>query len=294
MRLVGLSLLAMVAFAANSVLNRWAVGGGLIDPVGFALIRLAAGALMLSVLLVARHWFAAGPMRAQRGGRVAGVLGLMVYLLGFSVAYLALDAGVGALILFGVVQMTMFGGAVLAREAVPRLRWLGALLAFAGLVLLLAPGGGAASGTISGAVSLPHAAAMAMAGIGWGIYSLAGRGQVDALAATAANFVLALPLGLLVLLVMPMGHVTAEGAGLAVVSGAVTSGIGYALWYSVVPRLGAARAGVLQLSVPLIAALGGVLLGEAVGLRFVLAAGLVLAGVALGMVQSGRIILTRP
>lgn len=279
MRLVILSSLAMLAFAANSVLNRWAVGGGLIGPVAFGLIRLAAGALTLAVLLGLRHWFARGALLAQARGRVAGVLGLLVYLLGFSAAYLKLDAGVGALILFGVVQITMFAGAVLARDSVPGLRWFGALLAFGGLTLLLAP--------VGAAVSLPHAGAMALAGLGWGIYSLAGRGQADALAATSANFVLALPLGMLVLLAVQPGHVTGGGAALAVISGAVTSGLGYTLWYRVVPQLGAARAGVVQLSVPLLAASGGVLLGEAVGLRFVVAAGLVLLGVALGMVQAG-------
>ncbi len=274
-----LSVVALVAFAGNSVLNRWAVGGGLIGPVGFAVIRLAAGALTLAGMVVARHWLVAGALWAPRVGRVAGVLGLLIYLFAFSAAYLALDAGVGALILFGMVQITMFAGAVLARDAVPPRRWLGALVAFGGLVLVLAPGGGA--------VSLPHAAAMALAGIGWGIYSLAGRAQTDALAATAANFGLALPVGLLVLLLVPHGPMTAAGAGLAVASGAVTSGIGYAIWYTVVPQLGAARAGVAQLSVPVIAALGGVILGEAVTGRFALATALVLAGVGLGVYQSG-------
>lgn len=278
--LIGWTLVAMVAFAANSVLNRVAVGGGLMEPAGFAVLRLAAGAAMLVLLVALRRRVAGGVWWPGLRGRLSGVAGLLAYLFGFSAAYLVLGAGAGALILFGMVQITMFAGAVLAREEVPARRWIGAAVAFGGLLVLFAPGGGA--------ISLPHAGAMVLAGIGWGVYSLAGRGQADALAATAANFVLALPVGLLVLLVVPFGKVDATGALLAVTSGAITSGLGYALWYRLVPQLGAARAGVAQLSVPVIAALGGVALGEAVGLRLVLASALVMAGVALGLVQGGR------
>lgn len=288
MRLFLLALLTMMAFAANSVLNRMAVGAGLIDPLGFAVLRLLAGALMLALLLGLRRVLRGGAVWPGAEGRLAGVFGLLLYLFGFSFAYLGLDAGTGALILFGMVQITMFGGALLSRERVPGRRWLGAGLAFAGLVTLLAPGG-------AGGLLVP-AAAMALAGFGWGIYSLAGRGARDPLAATAANFVLALPVGLPLLLV-PTGAVTVAltplGFWLAVVSGAVTSGLGYALWYALVPQLGAARAAVAQLTVPVIAAAAGlVLLGEGLGLRFVLAAGLVLGGVALASLngQSRRAI----
>jgi drug/metabolite transporter (DMT)-like permease len=157
---------------------------------------------------------------------------------------------VGALILFGMVQITMFAGAVLAREAVPLPRWVGAGVAFAGLVLLMAPGGAG--------VSAGHALAMAAAGVGWGIYSLAGRGQADALGATAWNFALAVPVGGALALALGDGGMSAEGVTLAVISGAVTSGLGYALWYAVLPELGGSRAAVAQLTVPVLAAFGGV------------------------------------
>ncbi|MDO8885130.1 MAG: DMT family transporter [Pseudotabrizicola sp.] len=274
-RLLGWTALAMLAFAANSVLNRMAVGAGAMDPLAFAAVRVVAGAVMLALLVGLRG----GAVWAGWRGRLPGVFGLVVYLVGFSVAYLALGAGVGALILFGAVQVTMFAGAVLSREVVPGRRWLGAGLAFAGLVGLVAPGG--AEVPVAGAV------AMACAGFGWGIYSLAGRGATDALGATAWNFVLSVPVVIAVALLVGQMQMSVAGLWLAVLSGAVTSGLGYALWYRVVPELGAARAGVAQLTVPMLAALGGALvMGEAVGWRFWAASALILGGVALASRQS--------
>jgi drug/metabolite transporter (DMT)-like permease len=269
MRLFLLTALTMLAFAANSVLNRWAVGLGHIGAVEFAMIRLVAGAVVLAVLVL---WLRGGWAWPGAQGRVAGVLGLSAYLVGFSLAYLGLDAGTGALVLFGTVQVTMFAGALISREVVPTRRWLGAGLALGGLALIAAPGAAAA-----GPLAL-----MAVAGVGWGLYSLAGRGAADPLAATAWNFLLSvplvLPLGLVGRVVLP----DATGVALAVVSGAATSGLGYALWYAILPRLGAARAAVAQLTVPVLAALGGAtLLAELPGLRFWLASVLVLGGVAL-------------
>lgn len=269
MHLFLLTALTMLAFAANSVLNRWAVGPGHIGAVEFAMLRLVAGAVMLAVLVAGqrRGWAWPG-MR----GRAAGVLGLSAYLLGFSLAYRGLDAGTGALVLFGTVQVTMFAGALLSREAVPGRRWAGAVLALGGLGLIASPG----------AVALLPLALMVAAGVGWGVYSLAGRGAADPLAATAWNFLLSVPLVVPLGLGAGSGSPDATGVLLAVVSGAVTSGLGYALWYAVLPQLGAARAAVAQLTVPVIAALGGaVLLAEIPGLRFWLAAVLVLGGVAL-------------
>lgn len=282
-RLFALTAVAMLAFAANSVLNRMAVGPGWIDPVSFAALRVLAGAGMLALLLGLRA-ARGGAVWAGWRGRGAGVFGLVVYLIGFSLAYLELGAGVGALILFGSVQVTMFAGAVLAREVVPARRWAGAAMAFAGLLGLVAPTGAA--------VPVFGAVAMAAAGFGWGIYSLAGRGAGDALGATAWNFVLSVPVLMAVLWLLPVSPeaVPAQPLGiwLAVVSGAVTSGLGYALWYAVVPGLGAARAAVAQLTVPMIAAVGGAaLMGEAVGWRFVAASALILGGVAVASVQSG-------
>jgi drug/metabolite transporter (DMT)-like permease len=269
MRLFLLTALTMLAFAANSVLNRWAVGPGHIGAVEFAVIRLVAGAAMLAGLVL---WQRGGLGWPGSKGRVAGVAGLTAYLIGFSLAYRGLDAGTGALVLFGTVQVTMFAGALLSREAVPGRRWAGAGLALGGLALIAAPG----------AVALSPLVLMAAAGVGWGVYSLAGRGAVDPLAATAWNFVLSVPLMLPLGLLAGFAVPDRAGVALAVVSGAVTSGLGYALWYAILPRLGAARAAVAQLTVPVIAALGGaVLLAELPGARFWLAAVLVLGGVAL-------------
>jgi drug/metabolite transporter (DMT)-like permease len=268
MRLFLLTALTMLAFAANSVLNRWAVGPGHIGAVEFAMVRLLAGAAMLAALVL---WQRGGLTWPGMQGRVAGVLGLSAYLVGFSLAYRGLDAGTGALVLFGTVQVTMFAGALLSREAVPARRWAGAGLALGGLALIAAPG----------AADWVPLALMAVAGLGWGVYSLAGRGAADPLAATAWNFLLSVPLVLPLGLVAGVAAPDGVGVALAVVSGAVTSGLGYALWYAVLPRLGAARAAVAQLSVPVVAALGGaVLLAELPGLRFWLAAVLVLGGVA--------------
>ena len=274
MALFFMTALAMLAFAANSVLNRMAVGAGLIDPVVFAVIRLAAGAVMLALLVAARRVFVGGAVWPEWQGRLAGVAGLLAYLFLFSIAYLTLDAGIGALILFGSVQVTMFAGAVVAREDVPPARWAGAGLAFAGLLVLVAPG------IRIGAFG--PVMAMAGAGVGWGIYSLAGRSAKDPLLASAANFGLALPLAVVAAGVMGIeGGVQTLGIWLAILSGAVTSGLGYALWYGVVPKLGAARAAVAQLTVPVFAAgAGAVWLGEDVSLRFLVASGLVLGGVA--------------
>ncbi len=277
MRLIWMTALAMVAFAANSILNRMAVGGGWIDPVSFAVWRVGAGAVVLGVVLALRHWRSGALLWPGLRGRVAGVVGLLVYLFGFSFAYAALGAGVGALILFGLVQLTMFGGALVARELVPLRRWIGAGIAFAGLIVLLLPGGGAA-------VDGWAAGSMALAGLGWGIYSLAGRASTDPLAATAWNFLFAAPFAVLSLLVggAAGGAATPAGIVLASVSGGVTSGLGYALWYAVVPALGAARAAAAQLTVPVLAAVGGaVLMAEGIGLRMILSTALVLGGVAL-------------
>jgi len=269
MRLFLLTGLAMLAFAGNSVLNRMAVAAGHIGAVEFALIRLVSGAAMLGLLLALR-----GRVWPGLAGRGPGVFGLLIYLFGFSFAYRGLDAGTGALILFGAVQVTMFAGAVLAREAVPARRWAGAGLALAGLSLMALPG--------ASAPPLAPVLLMAGAGLGWGIYSLAGRRAADPLAATAWNFILSVPLALLVALASGLVMPSTQGVALAVISGAVTSGLGYALWYALVPQLGAARAAVAQLTVPILAALGGaVLIAEAPGWRFVVASLLVLGGVAL-------------
>ncbi len=267
--------LTMIAFAANSVLNRMAIAGGHIGAADFGTIRLAAGAAMLALLCLALR----RKLRLGGSGRATGVLTLLAYIYGFSLAYEALDAGLGALVLFATVQITMFAGALLRSETVPPRRWLGAAIALAGLAWLLWP-----AGTVR--VSLLHGLLMAVAGVGWGIYSLAGQRSSDALQATAANFILAAPLGLIIGLALPPSGtgMSPPGIALAILSGAVTSGLGYALWYAILPRIGASIAAVAQLTVPVIAIAGGMaLLGEALSLRTALASALVLGGVAVSV-----------
>ncbi len=274
MRLVLTSALVMVAFAANSVLNRLALADGDIGPAAFAAVRLAAGAVVLGALVQIRG---KQPLFLPKG-RASQAASLAVYMLGFSFAYLTLDTGVGALILFGGVQVTMFAGAVIGGEAVPARRWLGASVAFGGLVWLLWPAG-------ADAPDATGAALMAAAAAGWGIYSLAGRHAADPLAATATSFAIALPAALAALALS--GGVTGAtpvGLAAAVTSGALTSGLGYALWYAILPSLGATRAAVAQLTVPVIAAAGGVIiLGEVLPPRLLLAGTLVLGGVAISL-----------
>ena len=270
MRLFLATLLAMTAFAANSVLTRWGVAGEGMSPGSFAAIRTVSGAATLLLLLAVR-----GGVGWRGPG--TGALWLALYMIGFSLAYLGLDAGTGALILFGVVQLTMFGGAVLSREAIPRMRWVGAGVSLGGLALLAAPGGA------------PGATAwMALAGLAWGLYSLKGRGARDPLAETGWNFAWAMPLVLPLALTGPAG-LGAAGVTLAVLSGAIMSGLGYALWYRLLPALGATRGAVAQLSVPVLAALGGAaLLAEPPSLRLILATLLVLGGIGLSMIARRR------
>lgn len=273
MRLFLLTTLTMIAFAANSVLNRLALATGEMDVALFGVIRLASGAATLAALVLwQRRGFALGG-----AGRLWGVVSLLAYIFGFSLAYDTLDPGFGALILFAVVQITMFAGALVSREAVPVMRWVGTALALGGLAWLLAPGGAQSM------AALPILSMIA-AGVGWGIYSLLGRGARDPLQATAMNFLVAAPVALLIWLGVGANAVTPMGILWAVISGAITSGLGYAMWYRILPELGASRAAVAQLTVPIIALGGGMLfLGEALTMQFVLAAALVIAGVVLSL-----------
>lgn len=275
MRLFLLSALVMTAFAANSLLNRAALADGLIDALPFALIRVLAGAVVLALLVRERP--RAG--RAQWGAAAA----LTAYLVGFSLAYVALDAGIGALILFGLVQVTMLAGAVVLGERPAPRRWAGAALAMVGLGALLLPGVDAVPDPVA-------AGLMALAALGWGLYSLAGRGAARPLAMTATNFALAVPMvAALALPGLLSASLSVPGVVLAVLSGAVTSGLGYALWYQVLPALGASRAAVAQLSVPVIALAGGaLLLGESLTWASAAASLVVLAGVALAILPGRK------
>lgn len=276
MRLFLLVSLTMIAFAANSVLNRMALNQGAIDPAGFALVRLFSGAIFLwaATLWKGGHMTTSGTW---------GVLSLSAYMLGFSFAYLSLGTGIGALILFGGVQITMFLGALFSRENLPPARWIGAAIAFSGLVYLLWP-----QGAETFEISTMGAAMMVLAAVGWGVYSLLGRHAVDPLATTAGNFVYAIPLALIAVAVTyPQAHYSPSGVLLAVLSGVVTSGMGYALWYAVLPRIPASIAAISMLTVPVIASLGGVVLvGESLGLKLVIATALVIVGVLVSLKPS--------
>lgn len=272
MRLILLTALTMVAFASNSLLNRVALDGGHIDPVSFASIRIVAGVAMLILILMMRR----GKLPLFERERVLGALSLAAYMIGFSLAYATLDAGLGALILFGVVQITLFVYGALRGLAPTARQMAGASIAFVGLLIVLLPSGG-------GSVDLGGSILMIVAGLGWAVYTLAGRGAKDPLAATAANFVFAMPL-LLLLLIGQTLNANTFGIMLAVVAGAITSGLGYTLWYSVLPSMSPSTAAVVQLSVPIIAIVAGaLLLGEAITLAIIAAAALVVGGVALAV-----------
>jgi drug/metabolite transporter (DMT)-like permease len=261
--------MGMVAFAGNSLLCRQALHHTGIDAASFTLVRLAAGAAMLALIVRLRDG------RLPRAGNWPSALALFVYAAGFSFAYLGLPAGTGALLLFGAVQVTMIGAGMLRGARLLPGQWLGLGLALAGLVGLLAPG--------LSAPPLRPAVLMAVAGAAWGVYSLRGRGGGDPTALTAGNFARASVFALLLgALFWRQAAISRDGLLLAVVSGALTSGVGYAVWYTALRGLAAASAASVQLSVPVLAALGGViLLGEPLTLRLLLAAPPVLGGIAL-------------
>ncbi|NOR30928.1 MAG: EamA family transporter [Sulfitobacter sp.] len=275
MRIFLLTALVMIAFAANSVLTRFAIAGGHIDPTGFAVVRVISGAAMLWLFLTLRG----GRLQIFSRTRAFGALTLAVYIIGFSLAYLTLDAGLGALILFGVVQIAMFAhGALFGVTPTPR-KMIGAAVAFAGLVLVLWP---------SAAVQVDPvgAALMIAAGLGWAAYTIIGKGSDDPLANTAGNFLICAPIVALLMLVQNTFY-TPTGLIVAILCGAVTSGLGYALWYAVLPKLMQSTAAVVQLSVPVIAILAGAaILAEPLDLKVILATVLVLGGI--GLAVSGR------
>lgn len=271
-RLFVLTALAMVAFAANSVLGRLGLVETEIGAGSFALIRLLSGAAMLVLLCQLQSKSLAGTWR--------GGFSLTLYAVCFSYAYIAMPAGTGAIILFAMVQITMLGWGLMQGERLTSLQWFGFTVALAALIWLISPS--------VEAPPLLAAGAMALAGIGWGAYSLLGRGTDDPTAATAGNFVraslIAGPVLLAALPFAPEARPPLDGIVLAIISGAITSGLGYAIWYLALKDLTATRAGIAQLTVPAIAAIGGVLfLTEPITLRFTLATLAILSGVALAV-----------
>jgi drug/metabolite transporter (DMT)-like permease len=272
MKITFLTALTMVAFASNSLLTRLAIDGDHIDPSSFGLIRVLSGALTLWLIVAARR--SRLPLAGR--ARIIGAGSLAAYIVGFSMAYLTLDAGLGALILFGVVQITMFLQGALTEAGPTRRQLVGAAVSFAGLLLALWPGADSTADPVG-------AGFMILAGVGWGIYTISGRGAADPLASTGANFMLCLPI-LAILLFATLEHASPTGLGLAIVCGAITSGLGYTLWYSVLPHLQQGAAAIVQLSVPVLAILGGaIFLGEAITPVIILAALLVLGGIAFGV-----------
>ncbi len=272
-----LTAAALVGFTANSLLCRAALSGGAIDAASFTAIRLTAGAVVLVAIVAARK----GSVRGQ--GTWASALALALYAVAFSYAYLRIGAAAGALVLFGSVQMTMLAGGLLRGERPAPAQWFGWLLAVGGLVVINAPG-----------LDPPPpagAALMVVAGVAWGVYSLRGRGVTQPLAATAGNFARCVPVAavLTVVALANGAHASVAGIALAAASGGIASGIGYSLWYAAVPALGATRAAVVQLSVPVITALAAVvLLAEPLRLPLAIGGAAIVGGLAIALSSTAR------
>lgn len=269
---------ALLAFAANSLLCRAALRPHLIDPASFTAVRILSGAAMLLLIVSLRS----GLLRLRYEGNWPSAAALFGYAIAFSLAYDHLTAGIGALVLFGSVQATMIGWGLMRGEASRMWDWIGLASAVAGLMVLVVPSDQRAS--------LYGIALMAIAGASWGIYSLRGRGAQDPLAATAGNFLRAAPLSLLALVLLwPTQPVESRGVLLAMISGAITSGLGYVVWYYALPHLTAMRAALVQLLVPVLtAALAVVFLGEKITLPLGIAATLVLGGIGMTLVMRHR------
>ena len=269
-----LTALAMIAFAGNSLLCRLALKSTAIDAASFTSVRMLSASLVLGLLIGFK------PSVYRSNGNWPSALALFAYAAGFSFAYIHLSAGTGALLLFGAVQATMIGVGIYRGERLAGRRLVGFVLAIAGLVFLLLPG--------LSAPPMPSAISMVVAGIAWGVYSLRGKGVGNPVAATAGNFLRTLPMtaALSLLMVRQMSWAV-DGLLYAVLSGALTSGLGYAIWYGVLPSLKSTTAATVQLSVPVIAAAGGVLLlSEPLGWRLIVASLAILIGILLVIHQT--------
>lgn len=297
MQTVIITFITLVAFAANSVLCRWALVDQTIDPLSFSIVRMLSGALTLLILLTLSSNAKRKQIKASDSNTsiytkvrtqfdLTAILTLLVYMFGFSFAYLTLGAGLGALVLFVAVQFTMIAAHLLAGNRMSSLEWVGCLLSVAGLIYLLMPT------ESTGSSDLISIILMALAGVGWGIYTLAGKKSTNALQSTTANFgfgslVILTLLSLLAFIpsVTEQISITKQGLIYAVLSGAVASGVGYSLWYYVVKKLNTVVASIAQLSVPVIATLGGVLLlSEPVTMQFVISSTVILLGISLVLV----------
>lgn len=271
MKIFLLTSFALTAFAFNSILCRMALATGEIDAAGFTAVRLVSGAVTLAALILV----SGKTLNIAKNGNWRSAFLLFAYAITFSFAYLGLTTATGALILFGCVQLTMFGVSLYGGVRPRAVEWTGLVVAFGGLIYLILPG--------LAAPPLMSAVLMAAAGLAWGLYTLRGKGSVQPLADTTGNFVRSVPMVLAVGFVfLPSVQMSARGFVLAVVSGAVASGIGYSVWYAALKYHTASRAAVLQLSVPVIAAVGGiVLLAESASLRLGISGVLILGGIGL-------------
>ncbi|WP_210447380.1 DMT family transporter [Vibrio crassostreae] len=300
MQTVLVTLITLVAFAANSVLCRWALMDQTIDPLSFSIVRILSGTLTLLILLTlslqsksnskpkqdSYNSGISGYTKLKSQFQLTSILSLLVYMFGFSFAYLELGAGLGALVLFVAVQLTMIAAYLFSGNRMSLIEWGGCLLSVAGLVYLLMPM------ESTQAPDLVSIILMSLAGVGWGIYTLAGKKSSNALQSTTANFgfsslaiLLALSLFSLIPNALPQVSITEQGLIYAVISGAVASGIGYSLWYYVVKKLNTMVASIAQLSVPVIATLGGVLLlSEPVTMQFIVSSTVILLGISLVLV----------
>ncbi|WP_086774329.1 DMT family transporter [Vibrio coralliirubri] len=295
MQTLMVTFITLVAFAANSVLCRWALMDQTIDPLSFSIVRILSGALTLLILLTLSSQSKSKReltnntslyTRLKSQFQLTSILSLLVYMFGFSFAYLELGAGLGALVLFVAVQFTMIAAHLFSGNRMSLIEWGGCLLSVAGLVYLLMPT------ESTQAPDLVSIILMSLAGIGWGIYTLAGKKSSNALRSTTANFgfsslVILLALSLLVLIPNALTRVSITEQGLiyAVISGSVASGVGYSLWYYVVKKLNTVVASIAQLSVPVIATLGGVLLlSEPVTMQFIVSSTVILLGISLVLV----------
>ena len=268
------TVFALIAFAANSVLCRLALGTKQIDAASFTSVRLISGVVILLIIALSQK------KKIQFIGKenITSAFFLFLYAVTFSFAYISLSTATGALILFGAVQITMIVSALINGERPNMFEWIGLVLAISGLVYLVFPG--------LTSPSLIGSLLMALSGISWGVYSIIGKGNKDSLKSTTENFLFSLPFVIIISLIfMNEINFTINGFSLAVISGSITSGIGYAIWYVALRGLTTTRAATVQLSVPIIAAIGGTLfLSEEISLRLIIATILILGGVGLAIV----------
>ena len=272
----------MLAFSGNALLTRAALASYNMDPELVLLLRVSAGAITLLLICYLKKY----SLKILSNLHLKTAVALSLYLVSFSYAFTGLETGIGVLIQFGVVQLVMFASSFLSDQKVPKNKTIGAIIAFTGLIYLLWPSG-------DFTINLTSSVLMAIAGMAWGIYSVLGKKAASAIAATTASFLISTPICLIFVLLLPNNpdfSWSNTGALLAIASGSVTSGIGYALWYYVLPKIPSTNAAVSQLSVPLIAAGGGMIfMQELITLKFVLSCVLVLGGIALtiGIPKSG-------